>query len=126
MNIVLGLLMASTSAFLILIVLLQKGKGGGLTGALGGMGGESAFGSKAGDAFTRVTMGTAVFWILLCMFSIRMLNTTSPLEKAAAQSGTPSIIATDDAAAEDATAEDEAAADATSDDAAPAADATEE
>jgi len=76
LNLALGLLMFLTSAFLILIVLVQKGKGGGLTGALGGMGGESAFGSKAGDTFTRVTMGAAIFWILLCMFSIRMLNIT--------------------------------------------------
>ena len=37
------------SLFLILVILVQRGRGGGLTGALGGMGGASAFGTKAGD-----------------------------------------------------------------------------
>jgi preprotein translocase subunit SecG len=38
------------------------------------MGGQSAFGAKAGDVFTRVTMVTAGIWIALCMGSIWMLN----------------------------------------------------
>ena len=45
-----------------------------MTGALGGMGGQSAFGTKAGDMFTRVTMVTAGIWIFLCMLSIWMLG----------------------------------------------------
>ena len=53
--------------FLIVLVLIQRGKGGGLAGALGGMGGQSAFGTKAGDLFTRITIGVAAFWIILCM-----------------------------------------------------------
>jgi len=69
-----GSIMFFTGVFLILLVLVQKGRGGGLTGALGGMGGESAFGSKAGDAFTKITFGTAVFWILFCMLAIKVLN----------------------------------------------------
>ena len=48
-----------TSLFLILLVLIQRGRGGGLAGALGGMGGQSAFGTKAGDLFTRITIGVA-------------------------------------------------------------------
>ena len=39
--------------------MLQRGKGGGLAGALGGMGGQSAFGTKAGDLFTKITVGVA-------------------------------------------------------------------
>ncbi len=54
---------------LIVLVLLQKGKGGGLAGALGGMGGQSAFGTKAGDLFTRVTMAVAGVWIVLCVIA---------------------------------------------------------
>ena len=50
---------------LILIVLLQRGRGGGLAGAFGGMGGQSAFGTRAGDVFTRITAGIAVAWVLL-------------------------------------------------------------
>jgi preprotein translocase subunit SecG len=62
-----------TAVFLIVLVLIQRGKGGGLAGALGGMGGQSAFGTKAGDLFTRITIGVAFFWIVLCLASGRLL-----------------------------------------------------
>ena len=52
---------------MIVLVLLQRGKGGGLAGALGGMGGQSAFGTKAGDLFTKITIGVASFWILISL-----------------------------------------------------------
>jgi len=70
---VFGILMFVVAVFLILLVLVQRGRGGGLTGALGGMGGQSAFGTKAGDTFTRVTMVTAGVWIILCMLAIWFL-----------------------------------------------------
>jgi preprotein translocase subunit SecG len=54
------------SLFIILIILLQRGRGGGLTGALGGAGGASAFGVKAGDIFTRITAISVLVWIVLC------------------------------------------------------------
>ena len=63
----LGFMLVATSVFLILLVLIQRGRGGGLAGALGGMGGQSAFGTKAGDLFTKITIGVAKFWILLCI-----------------------------------------------------------
>ena len=44
---------------LILTILIQRGKGGGLIGAFGGAGGSSPFGSKAGDTFTRITLTMA-------------------------------------------------------------------
>lgn len=62
------------SIFLILVILVQRGRGGGLTGALGGMGGQSAFGTKAGDLFTRITIGVAAVWILLSMAALKVLN----------------------------------------------------
>lgn len=68
------LLLFLVSLFLILLVLVQRGKGGGLTGALGGMGGQSAFGTKAGDAFTRITIITTLVWITLCMVTISRFN----------------------------------------------------
>jgi preprotein translocase subunit SecG len=70
-----GITMFLTALFLILLVLVQRGRGGGLSGAFGGMGGQSAFGTKAGDLFTRITMIAAAFWILLCMASIKVLST---------------------------------------------------
>jgi len=68
-----GPLMFLTAVFLILLVLVQRGRGGGLAGALGGAGGQSAFGAKAGDLFTRITMVSATFWILLCVLAVRLL-----------------------------------------------------
>ena len=70
----LGFMLITTSLFLILLVLIQWGRGGGLAGALGGMGGQSAFGTKAGDVFTKITVGVAAFWILLCVLAINVLG----------------------------------------------------
>ena len=72
-----GILLFVTAMFLILLVLVQRGRGGGLAGALGGMGGQSAFGTKAGDLFTRITIVVAAFWILLCISAILVLNRQS-------------------------------------------------
>ncbi|MDO4856565.1 MAG: preprotein translocase subunit SecG [Thermoguttaceae bacterium] len=68
-KILLALAMAVLSLFLLLIILVQKGRGGGLAGALGGAGGSSAFGAKAGDTFTKITIVVASIWILTCAFS---------------------------------------------------------
>jgi preprotein translocase subunit SecG len=43
------------SVILILIVLIQKGRGGGISGAFGGSGGNTAFGAKTGDVLTWAT-----------------------------------------------------------------------
>ena len=89
---VFGFLMFFTSLFLILLVLVQRGRGGGLAGAFGGMGGQSAFGTKAGDLFTKLTMGAATFWILLCILAISVLNQrTNPLGGGAAGPAEPQI-----------------------------------
>ncbi len=53
------------SVVLIGIILLQRGRGGGLVGALSGLGGQSAFGTKAGDTFTRITIVIAAAWVIL-------------------------------------------------------------
>jgi preprotein translocase subunit SecG len=66
-----------TALFLIVLVLIQRGKGGGLAGAFGGMGGQSAFGTKAGDLFTRITIGVAGFWIVLCLITVKVLGVGS-------------------------------------------------
>ena len=71
-----GLLMTLIAVFLILLVLVQRGRGGGLSGALGGMGGQSAFGTKAGDTFTKITVVASILWILLCVIAVRVLSPT--------------------------------------------------
>lgn len=85
----LGWLMGFLSVFLVLLVLIQRGKGGGLTGALGGPGGQSAFGSKAGDTFTVITIVVASVWGFTCAFTMWLLGTHSsePVAKANIQAG---------------------------------------
>ncbi|MFZ4733311.1 MAG: preprotein translocase subunit SecG [Pirellulales bacterium] len=73
-NFFLGLVLVLTALFLILLVLIQRGRGGGLAGAFGGAGGQSAFGTKAGDVFTKITVGVATFWIVLCVLAFNVLG----------------------------------------------------
>ncbi len=72
-----GPLLFLVSLFMILVILVQRGKGGGLTGALGGPGGQSVFGSKAGDLFTRITVVLATVWIFLLAFAVWWYNEDS-------------------------------------------------
>ena len=71
---ILNLLVILTGLFLIGLVLIQRGKGGGLAGAFGGVGGSSPVGSKAGDAFTRITIWTAAIWIFVLMIQVKVMN----------------------------------------------------
>lgn len=66
--------------FMMLIILLQRGRGGGLAGAFGGLGGQSAFGTKAGDVFTKITIGMAVAWTILAGVSGILLR-ANPTQK---------------------------------------------
>jgi preprotein translocase subunit SecG len=55
-----------TCLALVFIILIQKGKGGGLSAAFGGAGGAgSLFGAKTGDALTWITIGIAGFFLFL-------------------------------------------------------------
>lgn len=58
------LFMIGLCLFMIMIILIQRGKGGGLAGAFGGMGGNSVFGTKSSDVFLRITVVTAVIWFV--------------------------------------------------------------
>ena len=63
----LAFLFGIVSVFLILLILIQKGRGGGLSGAFGGAGGNTAFGTKTGDLLTWVTsIVFVVFLVLSC------------------------------------------------------------
>jgi len=74
---VLNVILLLLGLFLILLVLIQRGKGGGLAGAFGGVGGSSAFGSRAGDVFTKITIGVAAAWIVLTMIQVRVVRYAS-------------------------------------------------
>ena len=93
--------LAGLSMFMILIVLLQRGRGGGLAGAFGGAGGQSALGTRAGDVFTKITVGIAFVWILLacvCIFVFKAESSPYEASAAAAAGDPPALTADDDAA----------------------------
>ncbi|MEM6473112.1 MAG: preprotein translocase subunit SecG [Planctomycetota bacterium] len=97
MSSALGFLMFGLSIFLILLVLVQRGKGGGLTGALGGPGGQSAFGSKAGDTFTVITAVSAIVWGIVCAIAMYTLGVPpATADDEFSESGGSSISSTDE------------------------------
>jgi preprotein translocase subunit SecG len=85
LNIILILL----GLFLILLVLIQRGKGGGLIGALGGAGGSSPFGSRAGDQFTRLTIYVAAVWLFMVMLQGRAVQRAAEYRYLESQFGIP-------------------------------------
>jgi preprotein translocase subunit SecG len=63
---------------LIMIVLIQKGRGGGLAGAFGGAGGNTAFGAKTGDVLTWVTSILFGVFVLLAIILNLMTQSGNP------------------------------------------------
>jgi preprotein translocase subunit SecG len=74
-----AILLVILGFILIFLVLIQKGRGGGLAGAFGGPGGSSAFGSRTGERITWVTIIAASIWLLLIMITVKA---TQPLPRA--------------------------------------------
>lgn len=70
----LNAIVVGVGLLLMLLVLIQRGKGGGLAGAFGGVGGSSPFGSRAADAFVKVTLYMAAVWILLIMIHVKVVK----------------------------------------------------
>jgi preprotein translocase subunit SecG len=71
---VLNLIVLGLGMMLMLIVLIQRGKGGGLAGAFGGAGGSSPFGSRAADQFVRITLWLAGVWVLVIMIHVKVVK----------------------------------------------------
>ncbi|MGC1273513.1 MAG: preprotein translocase subunit SecG [Planctomycetaceae bacterium] len=84
-----------TGLLLVFIILLQRGRGGGLAGAFGGAGGQSALGTKAGDVFTKITVGLAVFWVFLACLSIYALRASTEIEFGSASDTTADSTVSD-------------------------------
>jgi len=81
---------------LIGVVLLQKGRGGGLSAAFGGMG-SSAFGTRVGDVLTWVTIVmTALFLLLATAVTLSFKPSQQPVAAPvfAPEAGTPIRTAT--------------------------------
>ena len=84
-DIFLGVLFLVICFLLIVIVLLQKGKGGGLGAAFGGMG-SSAFGTKTGDVFTWVTI------VLTGLFIVMAVTTSLVFRPSPGMVATPEFL----------------------------------
>jgi len=55
------------SIFLIAVILLQAGRGGGLADSFGGSQMQSLFGTKSANVLTRLTTGCAAAFIITCL-----------------------------------------------------------
>ena len=62
----LATLFCAVCVLLVVVIMLQKGRGGGLGAAFGGAG-SSAFGAKTGDVFTWVTIVLTALFLLLAI-----------------------------------------------------------
>jgi len=78
-------------AFMILVILIQRPKGGGLAGAFGGAGGgvQGAFGAKTGDWLTLFTVG------LFTLFLLAAIQLTYKIRPTEAEANTPAMTAGD-------------------------------
>lgn len=81
------MLLIGICLFLILVILLQKGRGEGLAGAFGGGGGSGAFGAKTGDVFTLITVVVAGMFVLVSVIANYAFDDSEP-DKPAAQTFT--------------------------------------
>jgi preprotein translocase subunit SecG len=57
----------SICVILVALILIQKGRGGGLASAFGGAGGQTAFGSKTGDVLTWATSIVFAIFVVLAV-----------------------------------------------------------
>ena len=93
-NLVVGLFVLVCFA-IILIVLLQKGRGGGISGAFGGGGGAgSLLGTKTGDFLTWVTICLVASFLVLAILMGKFIRPKTSADLAAPPAtGTSSIPA---------------------------------
>ncbi len=84
--------MITVCGFLMLVILIQRGRGSGLVGAFGGGGGSAAFGAKTGDVLTWITVVVAGLFLLLAVVSNFAFDqtpqTSAPVPATAALPGT--------------------------------------
>ncbi|PKL48358.1 MAG: preprotein translocase subunit SecG [Planctomycetes bacterium HGW-Planctomycetes-1] len=69
MKVVVGI-WAVIGVVLVLLVLIQKGRGGGLSSAFGGLG-SSLLGTKTGDFLTWVTISLVAVWLVLSVVAAK-------------------------------------------------------
>jgi preprotein translocase subunit SecG len=67
-----------TAVVLAMLVLIQRGRGGGLAGAFGGAGGSSAFGTKTADIFIKATAVLGGVFFLLAIITAYIMRVDRP------------------------------------------------
>jgi preprotein translocase subunit SecG len=67
-----------TAVVLAMLVLIQRGRGGGLAGAFGGAGGSSAFGTKTADIFIKATAVLGGVFFLLAIITAYVMKANRP------------------------------------------------
>lgn len=82
-------LLVTISVILILLVLIQKGRGGGLASAFGGVGGHTAFGSKTGDVLTWATSVVFGIFLILSIVTGVVFDRVNSSRRTA---GTPTVL----------------------------------
>jgi preprotein translocase subunit SecG len=75
MNVITGVFVLCAAA-LVMIVLIQKGRGGGLSGVFGGGLASGLLGSKTGDFLTWVTVSLAGLFLLLAGIMVKYKKPT--------------------------------------------------
>ena len=91
MTVLLVILHIIVSVFLILVVLIQQGKGADLAGAFGGGGSQTAFGARG--ATTLLHKLTTAFFVLFVITSMT-LAILQARPRASVMSGAPAATAT--------------------------------
>ena len=105
----LAIAFVAVSVFMMMVILVQKPKGGGLSGAFGGAGGSdtSFVGAKVGDFLTWLTVICFVVFLLLGMGLTWAINPTenqhAATSAAAAGAGSAGATADDEDETEDET-----------------------
>jgi len=97
----LGICFVLICLFMILVILIQKPRGGGLSGAFGGAGSaQAAFGAKTGDVLTWFTVICFTAFLCLAIGLTWMINPSNQFDQPAVEidDSTPaSIVTTEEA-----------------------------
>ncbi|MGD0784699.1 MAG: preprotein translocase subunit SecG [Sedimentisphaerales bacterium] len=97
MKVVVGIWVIA-AVILVLIVLIQKGRGGGLSSTFGGLS-SSLLGTKTGDFLTWVTISVVALWLLLSVVAAKwfkpeaseLLQGQRQMQSAPARQQTPAM-----------------------------------
>jgi preprotein translocase subunit SecG len=93
MEMILFVLFVLVCILLVCVILLQKGRGGGLSGAFGGAGGHTAFGTRTGDMFTWVTVVLMGLFVIFASVAVKVYRPAAMgMPRAAAPAGAPAEV----------------------------------